>query len=245
MASRPETTKGALMSRLLASLVALGIAMGGARAAEPPKPPGKVDFPNLRLDLKANTVEFDGTFLRGDYPLELLVTIGTMRDYESLITTPCKASHLHFALLALGLKPIVRDKKDPGRITRQGDRVQVLLRYKEKGKVVTRPPHELIRDVKEKKPLSKLPWIFYGSMWYPTGTDKNKLDYLGDAEGAVIGLLGEARCVIDVRQNVSLKYGMLEIAPDETPAKGTKVTVVIRPAKENAEGKPEQAPGDS
>lgn len=218
------------MNRRLLPLAVLCLACAAAEAAAPAKKPGPAKFPHLRLDLKAKTIEFDGTFLVADYPLELLVTLGAMRDYESLITTRCKPSTLHVAMLALGLKPMVRDKKDPGKILRQGDPVEILLRYTHNGKEMTKKPHELMLDVNAKKHLPPLPWVFYGSFWYPTGEDKTKLDYLGDAEGSVLGLLGEMRSVVDVRGDVTLEYGMIEIDAKLAPKQGTKITIVVRPA---------------
>ncbi|MBL7223712.1 MAG: hypothetical protein ISS72_07655 [Candidatus Brocadiae bacterium] len=214
----------ALCSVWLVFLAAVGV------AAEPAKAPAAPKLPHLRLDLKTKTVEFDGTFLVADYPLELLVTQGAMRDYESIISTPLKPSHLHVALLALGLKPRVRDKEDPGKVLREGDAVDVWLRYAHKGKVVTRRPHEFIVDVNRRKPLERLPWVFYGSLFFPTGEDKTQLTYLGDAESWVIGLLGNAPSVVDVGGGVALEYGMLEIDKKLAPAQGTKTTVIIRPA---------------
>ena len=86
-------------------VVLLVAASAAARGGALTKAPAKGGFPHLRLDLKSKTIEMDGTFCLGDCPLELLVCQGFGRDYESLVSSPARPSHLHTCLLALGLKP--------------------------------------------------------------------------------------------------------------------------------------------
>lgn len=210
----------------LIGLVALvaGAARGGA--------PGKAQLPNLRLDLKTKTIELDGVLCIGEYPLELLVCQNTLRDYESMVSSPCEPSVLHAALLALGLKPRVRDKKDPARIVREGDRLDVLIRFRRDGKLVTLEPRQMILNVETKKHIEATPFVFYGSFFFPVEEDgKKKMVYLADAEDWLIGLLGDTASVIDLAPSAVAEYGMLAIDPEVVPPKGTKATVIIRPAR--------------
>jgi len=211
----------------LASVLLAVAACAGAGA------PGKAQLPNLRLDLKNKTIEIDGVFCLGEYPLELLVCQNTLRDYESLISSPCEPSTLHTALLALGLKPRVRDKKDPSKIIREGDPVDILIRFERDGKVLTLEPRQMILNVQTKKHIPATPFVFYGSFFFPVEEDgKKKMVYLADAEDWLIGLLGDTASVIDLAPRALVEYGTLAIDPAAVPPKGTKVTVIIRPAKE-------------
>ena len=232
------------MIERLAICLALVAALGTAgRAAEGPKKAGVAKLPHLRLDLKTKTVELDGIFLvAAEYPLELLVCRNDVRDYESIISTRCAPSTLHTALLALGLKPRVRDKKDLGKIVREGDPVDLQFRYVQDGKKVTIRPHTFMIDVATKKHLRPLPWVFYGSYFFPSPEEEKKLIYLGDAESWVIGLLGNIPSVVDVGRGMILRYGDLEIDKALVPPKGTKVTIVIRPAGARKMAPPAEAP---
>jgi len=192
--------------------------------------PAKAQLPDLRLDLKSKTIEIDGYFCIGEYPLELLVCQNTMRDYESLVSSPCEPSILHTALLALGLKPRVRDQKDPGKVLREGDRIDILIRYQKDGKTVTVEPRDLIIDLGTKRHIKATPWVFYGSFLFPSPEDETKMIYLGDAEDWLIGLLGDMPSVIDLPRGAAGKYGGLAIDTKAAPPNGTKVTVIIRPA---------------
>jgi hypothetical protein len=225
----------------LASFVALLLAALCARGAEPDKAGAVPQLPNLRLDLKAKTIEIDGTFCVGEYPLELLACHGTMKDYESLVSSPCKPSVLHTALLALGLKPRVRDEKEPGKVLREGDPIDILLRFTKDGKEVTAQPHEVIINVETKKRIASTSFVFFGSFLFPDPFDKTKMIYLGDSENWLIGLLGDTASVIDQPPDAAGKYGALAIDTKAVPPKGSKVTLIIRPAAKRGD-KPKAPP---
>jgi len=219
---------------LLLFATALGTIAGEAQAPE-----AKPQLPNLRLDLKTKTIEIDGHLCIGEYPLELLVCQNTMRDYEALVSSPCEPSILHTALLALGLKPRVRDEKDPAKVLREGDPIDVLIRFTRDGKEVTVEPRDLIMLVDSKEHIPATPFVFYGSFLFPDTQNKRKMIYLGDAEDWLIGLLGDTASVIDLPPGAAGKYGALAIDPKAAPPKGAKATVIMRPA---ANRKPPEPP---
>lgn len=212
----------------------------GEESAKAPDPPAKgaPQLPDIRLDIKNKTVEIDGTFCVGDCPLELLVCQNTMKDYESMISSPAKPSLLHTALLALGLKPRVRDPKEPGRVLREGDPVDVFLRFTRDGKEITVEPCELIVNVETKQRIRATPFVFFGSFLFPDPEDEKRMIYLGDSEQWLIGLLGDTASVIDLPPEAAGKYGALGIDAKAAPPKGSKVTVVMRPARDR---KPREA----
>jgi len=210
-----------------------------AGAAEPAKPAPKAQLPNLRLDIKNKTIEIDGTFCVGEYPLELLACQHTMRDYESMISSPCKPSVLHTALLAIGLKPRRRDRKDPGKILREGDPIDIRIRFTKDGKTLTLEPRELIVDLATKKHIKTTPWLFYGSFLFPAPDDKSRMIYLGDSEQWLIGVLGDTPSVIDLHPEHVGTYGGLAIDLKTAPPHATKATLVIRPGRKLKAADPE------
>ncbi len=216
------------MARPVSALLVVLAAAALGVAGEAPTP----GLPGLRLDLKAKTVEFDGTFCLGEYPLELLVCHKTLKDYESMISSTCQPSVLHTALLALGLKPRVRDKKEPGVVIREGDPVDLRLRFTRDGKEVTVEPRDLIVHIESKKRIESTPFVFFGSFLFPDPTDEKRMIYLGDAENWLIGILGDTASVVDLPPDAAGKYGALAIDTKAAPPKGSKVTVILSPAKD-------------
>ncbi len=208
--------------------IILALATLCSTAGEAPRHPAP-QLPNLRLDLKARTIEIDGAFCLGECPLELLVGHDTLKDYESMVSSPCKPSTLHTALLALGLKPRVRDAKDPSKVLREGDPIDVLLRFTRDGKEVTVPPHELILNVETRKRIAGTSFVFFGSFLFADPAEDGKMVYLGDVEHRLIGLLADLASVIDQPADAAAKYGALAIDMKAVPPKGTKVTIIIRP----------------
>lgn len=223
--------------RTLALALAAALATG-AYAGEGEKAPAKPELPSLRLDVKAKTIEIDGTFCLGECPLELFACQNTMRDYEALISSPCKPSLLHASLLALGLKPRVRDSKDPGKVLSEGDPVAVLIRFARDGKDVTLEPREFILHIESKKHVADTPFVFYGSLLFPDPDNEKRMIYLADAENWLIGLLGDTASVIDLPRDAVQQYGAIAIDKKVAPAKGTKVTLIIRPAEPRRPAQP-------
>jgi len=224
-------------NRLLAGAVVCLCVAVAARAGEPAKAEGKAQLPNLRLDLKTKTIEIDGTFCVGEYPLELLACQGTLRDYESMVSSPCKPSILHAALLALGLKPRIRDKEDPGKILREGDPIDIRIRFAKDGQSRTVEPRELIIDLQTKKHIKATPFVFYGSFLFPDPADKKRMIYLADSEQWLVGVLGDTASVIDMPREHAGTYGNLAIDLKVAPAQGAKATLIIRPARRPKPGK--------
>lgn len=201
-----------------------------AGAGEPGKASPKQPFQHLRLDLKNKTIEIDAAFCLGECPLELLLCQNTMKDYESMLSSPCEPHDLHMALLALGLKARVRDEKETGKILQEGDPIDVLIRFTRDGKEVTVEPRELILGVETKKHVAGTPFVFFGSFLYPDPQDPKKMLYLADTNDWLIGLLDDLSSVIDLPTGLANKYGSIAIDRSAVPPKGTKATVIIRPA---------------
>lgn len=223
------------MAAWAATVVFLGAALAGEST-----PPASL-FPNLRIDKDSKTIEMDGVFCLGEYPLELLVCQNAMKDYESLISSPCRPSFLHAALNLLGLKERVRDAEDPAKVLQEGDPIDILIRFTKDGKTVTVEPRDLVLDLRSKRRIEGTPWVFYGSIFFKDPAAKDREIYLADAESWLIGILGDTASVIDLPRDAAGKYGALEIDRQAAPPKGTKATVIIRPAANRRPAPPAKA----
>ncbi len=244
--SRNLTTVTASASAFAVFCVALAqdapvLEAGGAREA----------FPHVRIDVAARTVEFDGevpislTDVRAPRVyLELIACIRDSKEHESLVMTPARPSHVHAALLSIGLqhgKPASWLQRD-GKVIPQaptGDAVTVefFIRDDAGAETVWTPSQWVINARSgEAWPgggdIGKGNWVFAGSL---TQERAGREDYFADEAGTLIGLTSFGTEVIAWSSVLS---------PDSTvdepewiadarhvPPMGTKVTVRIRAGK--------------
>lgn len=214
-------------------------------------------FPHVRVDLGARAVEFDGEVpisladLRAPRVfLEQIACIRDSKEHESLVMTLARPSHVHAALLTLGLepgKPAKWTQKDGKVIAHapSGAAVKVeFLTTGADGAMKTSTPSQWIVNARsgESWPgggeIGKGHWVFAGSV---TQERDGRADYYADEAGTLVGLTSFGTEVI-------AWSGVL--SPDSTvdepewiadarhvPAMGTKVTVRIS-AVDAPEAKP-------
>src|SRR5690348_200783 len=137
---------------------------------------GKLPFIEVDRAKKQLRVECESLHIEG--PLEFFCCVKNTNDYESVIASRVRPSHLHLGLLALGLTPgsTVRfdeqkQKWDPP----HGPPLHISVEFEKDGKMVRLPATKLMRDMKTKKSMPEFTWIFSGSR---VTADKR---YAGDA----------------------------------------------------------------
>lgn len=155
-------------------------------------------FPNVRVDVASRTVEFDATVpIRLDDPraprvyLEQLVCIRDTKEHESLLVSLAKPSHIHAALLTIGLEPgkparwrQEGDKMVP--VAPEGDPVRIELIYTDRaGDTVVDAPRQWIVRAGSDEPWPEGNWLFAGSISKET---PGASIYDADASGTVIGI---------------------------------------------------------
>jgi hypothetical protein len=157
-----------------------------------------VVFEHIRFDVAARTVEFDATVpIRLDDPraprvyLEQLVCIPDTKEHEVVLVTSAKPSHVHAALLAVGLQPgKPATWKQEGvkmvPIAPEGDAVKIELIYTNAaGERVTDAPSKWVKNAATGEAWPSGDWVFAGSvMVMRQGRDI----YEADAGGTLIGL---------------------------------------------------------
>jgi len=219
-------------SRLLAVAMVLACSLPGpARSAESPPSTQPAGLPGVRIDVKARTVELDCKVVLARGPLELLLCLAGAKEHESILATDVRPSHVHGALLAVGLTP-----GRPGRRMAAGDDerfippagppLSVSVRYVDRGGQRRRvKAAEWIRQVRGKGDPQPVGWVFVGS---GTAPDHG---YAADRSGEIISVANFPRAVIDVPFASSTANELLffEAATDAIPPLGTPVTVILAP----------------
>lgn len=211
----------------------------------PDRPPearyAPVDWPHVRIDMNAKVVEIDGVCALNSGWLEQIICTAETRTHESLVATQAKPSHIHAALLLIGLEPGTPgwwkiDPDDPeGKkwIVQPPTGSKVSITFEWTGADGTKrsaTAREWVRDFHTHDLLPQGPWIFGGSMMKPDYT--GVVTYVADRTGSIAGLVTFGDELL----------GWCEVLPDQEgvmapeweantaamPDPGTRVVVRVR-----------------
>lgn len=193
-------------------------------------------LPHVKVDRENRQVIVECEAVCADMPLEFFVCATNTSEHEAMLRSSAKASHIHLGLLMLGLEPGQPVRFDKARnkwIPPQGPPLHISCRYVRDGKAVSVPAYRMMRQVKTKKPMPALNWVFCGSRILEDG------QYAADLTGYLVTVVNFDLALIDIPELASKANETLEweVNPDVAPARGTKVWMVIEPA-----GKPAVAP---
>lgn len=219
--------------------------------APPPPPALRELFPLVRADIAARVIEVEGLVpidchnpATPDVYLELVACTPDTREHESLVMTRARPSHLHAALLAIGLKPgkpgsWKYENKKLIPIPPEGDGLALTLVYHDaNGAAIECPVSDWIikardgsRFAPRDRDAAKPSWVFAGSVM--AKRQGNEV-YDADGAGTLVGLCTFGSEVIAWRDTISPEAMVEEpvwIADvKKVPVAGTPVIIRIRPA---------------
>lgn len=231
------------MTPLHAGLLAAILA--GQSAPAPDAQP----FPHVRVDRESRLVEFDAVVPidartrddRGRHPLiylEQIACIHDTREHESLVVTAAKPSHIHAALLLIGLEP-----GHPGRWSSEngeptlspptGDPVRVeFVTVGDDGDEVVAPAASWVRHANTGERFPNTHFVFAGSRFVQhAGADL----YDADMSGTLIGLatFGTETLALPTvfSPEAAIDVPVWIADPDATPPVGTHVVVRLSPVR--------------
>ncbi|MFI4896945.1 MAG: YdjY domain-containing protein [Phycisphaerales bacterium JB059] len=210
-------------------------------------------FEHVRVDAERRVVEFDGIVPidahhkeTPDVYLEVVACTKGTREHEALVMTEARPSHVHAALLLIGLEPGAPGAPSGrGReaIAPTGDPVEVRIAYvSEGGDEVEADAAGWIVHAETGEAFETAGWVFSGSRIV---THRGREVYDADGTGLVIGLamFGNARvsapamggATVALADGFSPEAGVAEpvwIANRErVPRFGTRVVVRVTPAR--------------
>jgi len=208
-----------------------------AMAADEPAKPDASKMPHMRVDVKAKQVWVECQSLNVQMPLEFFCCMTGTAEHEAVLRSEVQPSHLHLGLLMLGLtpgEPVHFSKAADKWLPPHGPPLQISCEYEKDGKTVHVPAYRMMRNVKSKKEMSPMTWIFAGSR---VMEDKR---YAADTTGYIVSVVNFDLTVIDIPELASSANETLEweYNPVLVPPKGTKVWMIIEPAGKEA-AKPE------
>ena len=206
-------------------------------------------FPGVTLDREARTVEFSGEVPiipdAGDGTvvfLEVMVCVRDTKEHEALVVTDVRPSHVHAALLALGLEP-----GEPGGWRKFGDAVRgyppsgppvkVEFIYEKDGEEVVEPAASWVKRDDNGEPLPDRPWVFAGSRMADRGGGER---YDADGTGLLVGLTTFGSEVVAYPRlyahDSAIEEPVWIADPERTPGFETSVTVRLTAFEAGAGG---------
>lgn len=222
-----------------------------AAAAVPEQPGPREVFPGVRIDFGRRFVEFDGEVpidahnpAQPRVELEVLVCIPDSKEHESLVMTRARPSHVHAALLLLGLEP-----GEPGSWSFEGRRLIAhpprgpaidvyFVRHDGEGPEREELASDWVRldsggSLTEAAKSRGGRWVFAGSRFGRLGRGEEAREvYDADYSGLLVGLTtfgGECIAWREVYSHDSNVQAPIWTAdPARTPRDGTRVTVRLR-----------------
>jgi hypothetical protein len=228
------------LTPLIVALLLVPTVTRSAEVAEPTTRPAGT-FPFLKVDAKAKQIRIECESLRVENPLEFFLCVAGSVEHEAVLRSKVKPSHLHAALLMLGLKPgePVRFSEAANKwLPPHGPPLQLSVEFDKDGQRVTLPANRLMRDVKTGKEMPPLTWIFVGSRLIDD-------TYAADRTGYLVSVVNFELTVIDIPRlasnaNETLEWeANLELLPAEA---GTPVTLLIEPAGKVVSGNGNERP---
>ena len=188
--------------------------------------------PGVEIDWSAPAVRVAGQVATRSGGLEFLACFHT-REHESAIRLHAAATHMYMAMGLIGISsghPPKWNEKTHAFDPAAGDLVDISVEWTAGGELRSADAFAWMLDAKYGRSIAPRPWIFAGSLRMPDG-------------GLEADLSGRAIALVDFPENL-LTLSRAHVSADadlwataatrEIPPTGTKVQVVIRPAKPRA-----------
>jgi hypothetical protein len=179
-------------------------------------------------------VEASVCLREGEYGLECFLCRTGTKEHESVLHTSADAKLIHTGLLLTGAKPgSPVQYKEVGKeivaVPPTGQPIQVTVQYEEKGKLMSAPAQDWVRNSKSKKAMRE-GWVFAGSHLWDNPND-DKPVYGASAEGGYICTSNVPTAMLDVPFNSpkSLENRSFEPFTEHIPPVDTKVSIILEP----------------
>ena len=212
-------------------LAILFLSAAASLAGEPASQPaaGVDQFPGIHIDVKNKQIRVDSEEIDCKAPLEFFSVVNGTNEHESVLRTKAQPSKIHLGLLMLGLEPgegVKYSEAAKKWFPPHGPPLKISCEFVKDGKKVVVPAYRMMRDLKTKKSMPPMTWIFVGSRVMEDG------HYAADVTGYVVSVVNFELTLIDIPDLASSANETLEweIDTDVAPPGGTPVTMIIEPA---------------
>lgn len=193
------------------------------------------NLPHLKIEFAEQQVRMECESVLAEGPLEYLVCASGTAEHETVLRSAAKPSHLHLALLMIGLDPgeplrVSADRQQ--RIAPSGRALKLSCEFERDGQVHSVPAYELMLSQRSGDPLKPMTWVFVGSRLTEDG------QYAADITGRLVSVVNFQHTVIDLPELRSDRNDSLEwvVNANAAPPRGSTVWLVIEPAEKDPKG---------
>ena len=220
-----------------------------AKTPSPTPPPpieriseGVMKIGEVTLNQNTRTITFPGSINLDHGEMEYLLVQEGGKTHESLLVTKAQPFHIHVAMLLLGAKilPQTAASPPPDAINAaylktapkpKGPDVTIFVRWVQDGKTIAVHAEDMLFDEAAKKPMSRGPWVYNGSM-------VNEGVFLAQQDRSIAALVIDPAALINNERPDSDNDQVWTILTDKTPKAGTPVEISIQLQPSDAENKP-------
>src|SRR5262249_1524668 len=152
------------------------------------------------------------------------------KEHEAILTADVDARDIHRALVLTHVDPGSTVKFQPKYVAPTGPRIKVTLEYEDKGKKVSVPAQQWIRDQKTGKDLD-VDWVFAGSRLVDNPLDPKAPPFYLANDGDVICVSNFEGALLDLpigSPNLDAERNC-EADSERIPARGTPVVIILEP----------------
>jgi|GEM_PF-3260165 len=210
----------------------------------------------ISVDLEKKRVSVKGVIIRDKgsprYPIEYVVVSEGGNTHEALVLVKATPSNLNAALLALGLSPgktVIFRKKDPpppveeveaGKtsayeaVPPTGTKMKIYVHWEEWTTDPYRPLEDLILDLRSRKSMERVGWIYVGSRFAEVLLGRKRVrQYMADMERNVVALYltGYGNAIFDLNALDGVDDSIFDVNPDRAPPMGAQITLVFTEEK--------------
>jgi len=196
-------------------------------------------WPDITVNQEAGYIDIDVEVAdRGGDWVELIACVKNTRDYEAIVVTEARPSHVHLALLTLGLEPGKpmswhKAEGDDDFVTEpaQGPVVEVFyVLTDEQGSETEVPANEWVWNNRDEKMLGTNRWLFTGSRFMEQNGEPV---YLADVNGTVVSIVnfGDDLVVRATDLTNQSDGGQWQARADNIPPAGTGLKLRLRPVQ--------------
>jgi len=195
-------------------------------------PDGTIRFPSLRVSPKAGVIEVDGRVCLQSGLLEVVACTSYGKVHESLLVVDCRPTHLHAALLLLGLV------ERPGQVPAlgeggalAGDRVAIDVTWTGPGgATVTSRVEDMLLDTKDGTTMPRVGFVFTGSRFIKVG---DREVFGAHASGQIVTVYHDPDAILDNPLAKGADDTTYHVNSSAVPAAGTPVTLRLRRRSED------------
>ncbi len=202
-----------------------------------PDPGWKALGPSLWFDPAKRSLILRARVALREGPLEHLLCLKGTKEHEAVLATPAIPRQIHAGLLLTGAEPGSTVRFLPEFKPPTGPSIGIELQWEADGKTHTADARQWVFDDKKKKPLD-IDWVFVGSGLLDDPVTK-KTVYLAD-DGDLITVANFASSILDLPFASAADDASRSFSANtsQIPARGTPVTMILRPRKSRPAGKP-------